>query len=135
MKESIRKLITTYENVRDSLLSELSMQREQGEPALARAVEPASNSGILPLSGAKFELHGIGCRFEGKDGTVIEVDAGSGATLGFNAWQLACFAESSSRSPKDLGEIEAELRRAEESGELKKGTGAFAHLYFPRAKN
>jgi len=133
MDPKLNNLIEDFLHDGSALLAEM---RETGRTISAHGMhssETRPREGILP-SGATFSLHGIGCRFERPDGTVVEVDLGPRDRLdGVDAWRLFEFAQSTHR--KDFGrmeEVEGALKVATLNGELQKcDDPPWHHLFFP----
>lgn len=70
--------------------------------------------------GSELQFHGIGCSFESND-LLVSFDFGpKGRFDGFNAGLLAQFAAENQCSPLSLAQIEAEVLRLRNTGEVVK---------------
>jgi hypothetical protein len=55
----------------------------------------------------RFEVHGAGCRFELKSGTVVEIDWDDNGNAVFDSWRLSEYARTSGRGALSRDELRA----------------------------
>jgi hypothetical protein len=120
MKESLATIIRRYVESGELVLQLLRESHGISDPLSAYW------SGVLPQSGrlstelgGQYRFHGVGCFFTLND-LRIDIDFEPGQRgVGFDAWRLVRFArETLGQGEPDTKEVEEELARAEERGEL-----------------
>ncbi|AKV02707.1 hypothetical protein AKJ09_09370 [Labilithrix luteola] len=82
----------------------------------AARASPTARTGELP-NGARYEFHGVGCRYSSST-FVVDFDFGpDGRTDGFDAWRLALFAETQGAEfSQSLAEIDSDLHQLMKEG-------------------
>lgn len=86
-----------------------SLERLADVLQLARSRQ-ISRSG--EAGGYLYKVHGAGCRFTSRDGTVIDVDFTAEGTETFDLWRLRCYGQS---LPEPFDPTFEELRSAVEA--------------------
>jgi len=134
MKSQVKNLINQFVSETRALVGELCAQTgmEISAHNVATVLKTFPREGVVP-SGASYRFHGIGCRFEKIDGTVIDFDFGPGpARIGFDEFRL-CEFSASARKNEDISPqaLKSELVHAQDTGELEKLTlPVLSHLFF-----
>jgi hypothetical protein len=131
--EHLSTLLSRYMDAAELVLQLLRDSYGISDPLAAYWSGALPQSGRLSTArGGQYRFHGVGCFFT-LDDVRIDVDFEPGQSgVGFDAWRLAHFARETLGQELDAEEVEEELARSAEKGELVRR----GHLYFfpaPRA--